>query len=88
MAAGAGAGKGGACSWQSHRTLSYSNSRVVQLAHTMVRVGHELQGLIVSDGASQCTQARAGAADGAAGSCGVLITVVLEKKTDGWNRLD
>ena len=98
-AAGAGAGKGGgACSWQSHSTLSYSNCRVVQLAHTMRRVGHELHGLIVSDGASQCAQARTGAAEtgmggtavwtGAAGSGGVLIQLnrcVLEKMTDGWN---
>ena len=83
-AAGAG-GKGGACSWQSHRTLSCSNSRVVQFEHTMVRLGQELQGLIVFDGASQCTQARAGAADGAAGSCGVLMTVVPGEKSDGWN---
>ena len=57
-AAGAGAGKGGgACSWQSHSTRSYSNCRVVQFAHTMCRMGHKLHGLIVADGASQCTQA-------------------------------
>ena len=74
-AAGAG-GKGGAWSRQSHRTLSCPNSRVQQFEHTMVFVGQELQGLIVFDGASQCTQARAGGGGGAGAGAGAASGVV------------